>query len=73
MQTSANKQGSISCAIQLSRPSDAAKITAKGNKIIITQHLSAGKGVKFEARVIVEVKGGKLSVNGTKISCGKSR
>lgn len=63
VKATANEPGSISCTIGLSRPGDGENTVYKGNMVVMTQHLSNGKGVKYEARLHVLTKSGSIQVN----------
>ncbi|MEX0312902.1 MAG: alkaline phosphatase [Allomuricauda sp.] len=62
LKTTASEPGKINCTIGLSRPGDGEKVVAQDNLLIMTQHLSNGKGVKYETRLQVINKSGSLEV-----------
>ncbi|MGM0531203.1 MAG: glycosyl hydrolase family 95 catalytic domain-containing protein [Bacteroidota bacterium] len=63
----ANKPGQITGTLELSRPGDGEKVVAKDGVITMSQHLSDGKGVKYETRIRVIPHGGEMEVEGTKV------
>ncbi|WP_420320035.1 glycosyl hydrolase family 95 catalytic domain-containing protein [Flagellimonas sp.] len=62
--TTSDQPGRINCTIGLSRPGDGEKVRVEGNMLIMTQHLSNGKGVKYEARLQLIAKSGTTQVVG---------
>ncbi|WP_190809461.1 glycoside hydrolase N-terminal domain-containing protein [Flagellimonas sp. S3867] len=62
LKATASELGKINCTIRLARPGDGEKITVQDNMLIMTQQLSNGKGVKYEARLQVITKSGSTKV-----------
>ncbi|MGX1929640.1 glycoside hydrolase family 95 protein [Flagellimonas sp. 2504JD4-2] len=62
VKTNASEPGKINCTVGLSRPGDGEKLAVRDNMLIMTQHLSDGKGVKYEARLQVMAKSGSIEV-----------
>ncbi|MDO5977491.1 glycoside hydrolase family 95 protein [Flavivirga spongiicola] len=62
MQASSDAKEAISCALLLTRPGEGEIVQVRDNELIMTQHLSDGKGVKFECRILVKMDGGTTSV-----------
>ena len=62
VKATASKPGNINCTVGLSRPGDGEKVIVQDNMLIMTQHLSDGKGVKYEARLQVMAKSGSMEV-----------
>ncbi|MGW9687054.1 glycoside hydrolase family 95 protein [Flagellimonas sp. 2504JD1-5] len=59
---SSDKPGKINCNIGLSRPGDGETVRIEGNMLIMTQHLSNGKGIKYEARLQIIAESGTTNV-----------
>ena len=62
MRATANTAGSVSCSITLARPGEGEVIETTKGMLILKHHLNDGKGVKFEARVLVSIEGGNLQL-----------
>ncbi|MBS3771977.1 MAG: glycoside hydrolase family 95 protein, partial [Bacteroidales bacterium] len=67
MLAKAGKPGQITCTLDLSRPGEGEKIKVTDGLITMKQHLSNGKGVKYETRLRVIPHGGKMEANGNSI------
>ncbi len=67
MLAEADKPGQISCRLELSRPGEGEEVKVNKGLIIMSQHLSDGKGVKYETRLRVIPHGGKMEANGNSI------
>ncbi|MGM0573552.1 MAG: glycoside hydrolase family 95 protein [Bacteroidota bacterium] len=67
MLAEAGKPGQITCTLELSRPGNGEQLSVKEGEIVMKQHLSEGKGVKYETRLKVIPHGGKMRVEGTGI------
>ena len=67
MRATASQPGQISCAIMLTRPGEGEVVKAAGDMLVMTHHLSDGKGVKFEARVTVLAEGGTINIENKKL------
>lgn len=64
----ADKPGSLTFSLQLSRPGNKAKLEVVNNEIIMSEHVGDGVGVKMVARVKVLNEGGKISATGSIIT-----
>ncbi len=63
IKTTASEPGKIHCAISLSRPGEGEKVIAQNDgTLTMTQHLSNGKGVKYEAKLKIINTSGSLEV-----------
>lgn len=67
MRATASQPGQISCAIMLTRPGEGEMVKAAGDMLVMTHHLSDGKGVKFEARVTILAEGGTINIENQKL------
>lgn len=67
MLAEADKQGQITCTLELSRPGEGELISTENDMIIMSQHVNQGKGTKYETRVKVIAHGGKIKINGSKL------
>ena len=56
----ANRPGEIYCKVSISRPGDGEIISVDGNTITMKQHVSGGKGVKYETRIKIISHGGTI-------------
>jgi alpha-L-fucosidase 2 len=68
----ADRPGSLTFTVRLSRPGDNAKISASGNEIAMTEHTGGGTGVKLEARLRVISDGGILVSAGDSVRVEKA-
>ncbi|MFW6103834.1 MAG: glycosyl hydrolase family 95 catalytic domain-containing protein [Bacteroidota bacterium] len=60
MMAKAGKPGQITCTLDLSRPGEGEKIKVTDGLINMKQHLSNGKGVKYETRLKIIPHGGQM-------------
>lgn len=63
----ADKPGSVSCGLDLSRPGDKASIEIKNNEMVMREHVGDGVGVKMITRIKVLHTGGTLKPKGKTI------
>jgi alpha-L-fucosidase 2 len=68
MLAEADEPGQITCKLELSRPGEGEKVEISGGMFIMSQHLSDGKGVKYEARVMIIPHGGQMEAGDNCIS-----
>jgi alpha-L-fucosidase 2 len=68
----ADKKGILNFSIELSRPGNKAKITTKGDEIILSEHVGDGNGVKMVTRLKVLTEGGFVTVKDQKIQIRKA-
>ena len=67
MRATASQPGQITCSLELTRPGEGEVVKVAGRMLLMTHHLSDGKGVKFETRVTVFTEGGTVSVENKKL------
>ena len=67
MKVTADATGKVDCSIELNRPGEGEVVTAQGNTLTMTQHLSDGKGVKFETRLQAISKSGTIKTKNNKL------
>lgn len=67
MLAEASKEGQISCSLEMTRPGDFEKVVYETGLITMTGQAN-NNGVKFESRVIVKPTGGKMKVEGNKLT-----
>lgn len=60
MLAEADRPGEIYCKVSISRPGDGEIISVEGNTITMKQHVSDGKGVKYETRIKIISHGGTI-------------
>ncbi|UOY04942.1 glycoside hydrolase family 95 protein [Muricauda sp. SCSIO 64092] len=72
MHATASQSGNITATLVLSRPDEGEVVTATDNRIILKHHLNHGRGVQFEARVVVIIDGGTLKVEGQQLKVNKA-
>ncbi|MCJ7447690.1 MAG: glycoside hydrolase family 95 protein [Bacteroidales bacterium] len=63
----ADKAGSLSFTLRLSRPGNKAQITVSGNEITMDEHVGDGIGVKMACRLRLIPEGGKIKSGGDSI------
>lgn len=68
----ADKANAISLALDLTRPGNKATIEAKGQELIMSEHVNNGVGVKLVTRLKVLNEGGQVQTSGNKISIDKA-
>jgi len=68
----ADKQGALTFTMRLSRPGNKASIVAKGNEIVMKEHVGDGNGVKMEAKLKLVAEGGKIVAGGDTIRVEKA-
>ena len=72
MKASASESGNISCSLTLSRPGEGETVVLKDGMLIMSQHLSNGKGTKYETRVLVKADGGSITTENNKLIISKA-
>jgi len=72
MKISADKEGAVSFTVRLSRPGNKAQIAARGDQILMNEHVGNGIGVKMETRLKVIAGGGKMFSGGDSIRVEKA-
>lgn len=68
----ADKAGSLSFTVRLSRPGNNAVINTAGNEIAMREHIGNGTGVKMETRTRLLAAGGKITSGGDSIKVEKA-
>ena len=72
MRITADKPGSVSFSVKLSRPGNKAAIIAAGNRISMSEHVGDGVGVKMFSILKVSNEGGSVSASGDSIIAEKT-
>lgn len=65
---SADKQGSLSFSLSLSRPGEGEKVTVEGNELVMRQKVDDKKGVTYETRVRLIASGGTIITRNSEIA-----
>jgi alpha-L-fucosidase 2 len=68
----ADKEGALTFTARLTRPGNKASIEAKGNEIVMSEHVGDGTGVKLGARLKLTADGGIVTSGGDSIRIVKA-
>jgi alpha-L-fucosidase 2 len=67
MMAETDKPGQICCTINLSRPGEGENITIQNGLFIMSQHISDGNGVLYEARLHIIPHGGTMNIDDSEL------